>query len=283
MQNVPHGTCTRFLQLKLWGCCSGTSSVIPTSQSSLTFDVCNVNRTLRHTGSFPQGSAERQQQLRVEDGVLDGVHQSTHLNMYRILTTNGVILTQTWSILHTGGFCVYHLQRLQHLLPEDHALRVWYYERLQAHLDVLPDVLFTDEAQFTRDCINSTQISHSTAHGNPQKMAELSLPCFTNEFSGLPGNYLIAPHFIQGILTAAYHKDFLQIGLLLHLEVLPPATRGQMWILTTERLHIAAQTRQSSPVAVTNSGCIGRGGPVSWHPGRSSYPIRFLTVRLPEV
>jgi hypothetical protein len=39
-------------------------------------------------------------------------------------------------------------------------------------LDVLPVILLTDEAQFTRDCINNIRNSHSWAHENPQEATE---------------------------------------------------------------------------------------------------------------
>jgi hypothetical protein len=40
---------------------------------------------------------------------------------------------------------------------------------------------------------------------------------------GVLGNYLIGPHFIEGHLTAAYYRDFLQNDLL-YLEDVPLAT-----------------------------------------------------------
>jgi hypothetical protein len=38
------------------------------------------------------------------------------------------------------------------------------------------------------------------------------------------GNYLIGPHFMNGCLTAAYYRDFLQNYLLLYFDDVPLAT-----------------------------------------------------------
>jgi hypothetical protein len=43
-------------------------------------------------------------------------------------------------MLHHDCFCLYHLQRIQNLLPEDHNIRVRFCERLRARLQILPDV-----------------------------------------------------------------------------------------------------------------------------------------------
>jgi hypothetical protein len=61
-----------------------------------------------------------------------------------------------WCITDTGvenfahdGLYPYYLQRVQHLLPCDHANRVQFCEWLQPWLHIVHDILFTDEAEFT--------------------------------------------------------------------------------------------------------------------------------------
>jgi hypothetical protein len=63
---------------------------------------------------------------------------------------------EVWRILQIGGFCPYHLQRVQQFLPENHTPCV-----LQAHLAVLSDILFMDETQFTDSDINNMWNLHS--------------------------------------------------------------------------------------------------------------------------
>jgi hypothetical protein len=52
-------------------------------------------------------------------------------------------------------------------LPQDYAPHVEFCEWLQANLDFLPYILFTDEATFTHDGTNNTRNSHTWAHQNP--------------------------------------------------------------------------------------------------------------------
>jgi hypothetical protein len=98
------------------------------------------------------------------------------------------------------------------------------------HLDILPDILFTDEAQFTHFGINNTQNSHSWVHEHTHKAAQ---HYFQSHFSinvwcGVVHNYLTGLHFMARRLTTAYYRDFLQNNLLLYLEDMPLATEGQM-------------------------------------------------------
>jgi hypothetical protein len=73
--------------------------------------------------------------------------------------------------VHTDSFCPYQLQRVQHLLPEDHSRCVQRYEWLQLVI-VHPDIFCTDEAQFTRDGINNTRKSHILEQANLHEVAE---------------------------------------------------------------------------------------------------------------
>jgi hypothetical protein len=78
--------------------------------------------------------------------------------MCRFLCTTGVPPTQVWRTLCSDSLYAYHLQRVQHLLFRDYAPHVEFCEWLQANLDFLPHILFTDEAMFTRDGIHNTEI-----------------------------------------------------------------------------------------------------------------------------
>jgi hypothetical protein len=82
----------------------------------------NVHRTLREIGAFPRANAERQQRRHGNDHGLAAVLQSPSTTMSGISNTTGVAQTQVWRSLHHDGFCPYHLQRAQHLLPVDHAV-----------------------------------------------------------------------------------------------------------------------------------------------------------------
>jgi hypothetical protein len=64
------------------------------------------------------------------------------------------------------AFIRYHLWIVQHFLSEEHAPGVKCCEWLQAHMDVLADIIFTNKVQFMRGGITNTHNSHSWARQN---------------------------------------------------------------------------------------------------------------------
>jgi hypothetical protein len=129
----------------------------------------NVYRCWRETGSCPRATREHVQQRR-DDSVLDAVQRSLTSCVHRISRTTGVPPTQVWRLLHSDGLYPYHLQRVQRLSPWDCVPCVEFCEWLQANLNLLPHILFTDEATFNHDGVNNTRNSHAWAHQNPQNI-----------------------------------------------------------------------------------------------------------------
>jgi hypothetical protein len=164
-------------------------------------------QNFEEAGSFPQANAECGQQWRGEGDVLAAVQQSPSTCI-----RSGIAQTQVWRILHHDGLYPYHLQRVQHLLPGDHATRVRYCEWLQPRLHNLHDILFTDEAQFTRDVTTNTRNSHSWAYENSREVAECHFQHWfsVNMWRGVLANNLIGPHVIEGHFTALYYRNFLE-------------------------------------------------------------------------
>jgi hypothetical protein len=78
-------------------------------------------------------------------------------------------------------------------LPRDYASRVEFCEWLQANLDLLPHILFTDEATFTHDGRNDTRNLRTWANQNPQNVTVSSYQNrdSINAWCGLLDNYLI--------------------------------------------------------------------------------------------
>jgi hypothetical protein len=119
---------------------------------------------------------------------------------------------QVWRILHHNGLYPYHLQRVQHLLPNDYEQRLQFCNWLQTNWHSLDNNLFTDEALFTRDGINNTRNSHIWANENPHAVVECN---FQHRFSvnvwcGVLHKCLIGPHFIEGHLTSVQYRSCLQ-------------------------------------------------------------------------
>jgi hypothetical protein len=169
--------------------------------------LANVLWCWRETGSCPRANREHVKQRR-DGNVLDTVQRSPTWSVCRILRITGVPPTQVWRILHSDSLYPYHLQRFQHLLPWDYAPHVVFCEWLQSNLDLLPHILFTDEATFTRDSINNTRNSHTWAHQNPRSITVCSYQhrYFVNVCCGLIGSYLIWTHLFEGRFTGSFCK-----------------------------------------------------------------------------
>jgi hypothetical protein len=75
-------------------------------------------------------------------------------------------------------------------------------------LDLLPHILFTDEATFTCDGINNTKYSHTWPPQNPRNITVRSYQhrYSVNVWYKLLGNYLIRPHFFEDHLRGSFCK-----------------------------------------------------------------------------
>lgn len=156
----------------------------------------NVFRCLRETGSFPNRRVEKDG-LGNAEVVLNAVERSPSTSIRRISHTTGIPQTNVWRILHHNGLYPYHLQKVQHLLPGDLENRVRYCQWLQNNLEIIPHILFTDEAQFTRNGINNTRNSHIWADQNPHETIVVNHQhrFSVNVWCGLLNSNLIGPHF----------------------------------------------------------------------------------------
>jgi len=73
----------------------------------------------------------------------------------------------------------------------------------------LPDILFTDGAQFARDGIINPGNSHSWVGVHPQQVDTISLATkvFINVWCGLSENNVNAPHVIERRLTSPCYSS----------------------------------------------------------------------------
>jgi hypothetical protein len=124
-------------------------------------------------------------------------------------------------------------------------------------------ILFSDEAQFTRDGVYNTHNSHVWAEINPHATVETN---FQHRFSvnvccGVLHDQLIAPFIFPGRLPGEVYLHFLQDELPQLLEDVLPATRRRMYFYHGgapphfSRV-VAEHLNQHFPVR-----WIGRGGP----------------------
>lgn len=208
------------------------------------------------------------QNLNEIEGILQLVEHSPSTSTRRISTRIGVPQATVWRTLHFHGLYPFHLQRVQHLHPGDEARRLEFCRWVIANRRVIPSILFTDEANFTRDGINNSRNSHRWSEENPHATVETNYQhrFSVNVWCGVIDNHLIGPVILPNRLTGPIYLDFLQNQLQLLLDDVPLATRMVMHFQ-----HDGAPAHSSRQVTdhlneTFPERWIGRYGRVHWPP-----------------
>lgn len=120
-----------------------------------------------------------QHDVAVEELILDAVNENPTTSTRRIAAQVGVPHTKVWRVLHKGKKHPFHFTPVQELLPADLPLRVNFCrEMLQRDVRgvrasmFLRSIVWTDEAQFTRDGITNFHNLHEWANENPHNKKE---------------------------------------------------------------------------------------------------------------
>lgn len=177
-----------------------------------------------------------------------------------------------WDILRGDRMRAFHFQPVQGLHPGDNERRMefcrWLLLAAEEEPRFLNQVLWTDEAIFTRRGVVNFHNLHTWSHENPRQVRPRS---FQREFSinvwcGLIGNQLIGPFILPPRLNAALFLEFLREELNVLLEDLPLQLRRDHWIqLDGAPPHFGRNVRNWLHENYPER-WIGRGGPVEWPP-----------------
>jgi len=96
---------------------------------------------------------------------------------------------------------------------------------------MIRNILFTDEANFTRDGVNNTRNSHlwdrDSPHGTVESNYQNRFP--VNVWCGVIGDQLIGPYIFPQLVTGEIYANVLQDELPALLENVPLQTRRQMY------------------------------------------------------
>ena len=114
----------------------------------------------------------------------------------RILSARiGVSRTRVWRTLQEDGLYPFHPKHVQNLHPGDSAMCLEFCYWLHTNRQLLPLLLFTDEATFTRKGICNSRNSHRWYHKNPHGNVETIFQCrfFINVWCGVIDAMLIGP------------------------------------------------------------------------------------------
>lgn len=130
-----------------------------------------IHQRLSETGSFrpldhSRGRPMSVRSPEVEEVVLEAVHENPELSTRIIAQQHGIRChIIVWQIRHDQLLYLYHLQRDQALLPGDFQARnnvCRYLSNQQArNRFIVRNILFTDEASFTRNSINNFNNFHN--------------------------------------------------------------------------------------------------------------------------
>lgn len=237
----------------------------------------NAVQHLRDFGKFNPNDHDRGRQrsgavIEIEPEILDVVAEEPNISIRRLALRMGVSTFIVWRTLREQGLHPYHIQRVQALEPGDPPRRLafchWLRAILQQQPNFLNNVIFTDEAGFTRDGIFNSQNTHIWSDENPHAVRErrFQRQFSINVWAGVLGNQLIGPHILPNRLTGATYLDFLQNIFTDLLDDVPVERRRDMWFL-----HDGAPPHYARIVANWlndnfTEKWIGRNGPVLWPP-----------------
>lgn len=171
-----------------------------------TFDA--INRRLREIGQFTplRVDAGRERIMtypNLAEAVLEYVADNPSISTRRLAAEFHTSQSSIWRILHEAGLYPYHLQRVQALQPKDYQPRFnfcqWFLHQPRIrNRNFGAFVLFTDEAEFTRDGINNFHNQHLWETENPHGIVESKhQQRFSwNVWGGIVDENLLGPVFL---------------------------------------------------------------------------------------
>lgn len=224
------------------------------------------------TGTFPSASivSEREHGIAVglEEDILDVVDENPEISTRRIAIQFEIPQTMAWKTLKQQGLNAYHLQKVQNLHEGDYPLRLQFCHWIRENRRLHKDILWSDEAQFTRDGINNCHNNHRWSDENPHATIEHN---FQHRFSinvwcGILNDQLFGPFVLDARLTGQGYLRFLEDHLEEILDEAPLNIRQRIIFQ-----HDGAPPHYSNNVrnflnTTFGDRWIGRGGPHPWPP-----------------
>lgn len=230
----------------------------------------DIHNRLCETGSFAKSTHEgiNQTPIQVEENIIHSVQQSPGTSVRRLSRQHLVSSYKTWKILNNEGLYPYHLRKVQALHPGDNIIRSEFCRWVAANRRLVKLILFTDEAQFTRNGINNSKNTHIWAEENPHAIVETKFQrrFSVNVWCGLINDKLVGPYILDGALNGVTYLQFLQDTLPELLEDIPIQTRTTMFYQ-----HDGAPPHRSCDVVRLlrnryGGKIIAHRGPVHWPP-----------------
>jgi hypothetical protein len=205
--------------------------------------------------------------------VLGSVAVNPHISSRAIATDVNISRRSVLRILHTHRFHPYHVHCHQALEERDYDVRVDFSNWLLAAVDddphFLSKILWTDEAQFSRDGVVNIHNMHYWADENPRWLRQTAHQeqWRTNVWCGILGDRIVGPVFYDGTLNRQRYRDLILNGIVTTIvDNMPLQAYRETWYQHDGAPpHFAIISRQWLD-DVFPGRWIGRGGPVAWPP-----------------
>lgn len=235
-----------------------------------------IHQRLRETGSFvvarPNAGRPREH-VEEEEQILQYFDEHPNASCRSAAAVLGIPNhVRVWTALNDNNRHPFRFQKVQALIPNDYQPRIqfsnWYLDQLRHARNFSSKILFTDEAQFTREGIFNSHNMHCWAEVNPHVTRERGYQhrFSVNVWAGILGNRLIGPHIFPGPLNGDMYTAFLQFTLPQLLENVPNNVRRTLWFQQDGAApHFSLAARAILDERYPNR-WIGRGGPVAWPP-----------------
>ncbi|KAJ4435156.1 hypothetical protein ANN_23732 [Periplaneta americana] len=208
----------------------------------------------------------------VQEEILEAVNMTPSISTRRVALQVNVPHTTVWRLLKEYQLYPYHLQRVQALSPADYPARVrfcqWFLQQCGVNPNFPALVLFTDEAQCTRDGITNFHNQHVWAYENPRATvpSHHQVRFSLNMWAGIIGDRLVGPHVLVNRLTGQAYTNFLENTIPHVLEDTPLINRQHIHFLHDGApAHFSRTVRRYLDRRFPNR-WIGRSGPIAWPP-----------------
>lgn len=180
--------------------------------------IHKYHRRLRETGQF---SRKRQRPSpasgEAEPDILAYAALNPHASVRGMAEARGVSKSTVWRILHGNKFHPFHVGLHQDLLPGDCEKRLefsnWFLNMVDEDENVAMKIMFTDEANFSRDAQVNLHNAHYWAVENPRWMRKCRFQkkWSFNVWAGICNGSVVGPYFFDGALTGhRYRAEILE-------------------------------------------------------------------------
>lgn len=165
----------------------------------------------------------------VEEQVVGYILENPQASTRDAARVVGVSQYYAWRALRDEDLYPYHFLRVQEVLPTDHHPRVDFCQWLLE--DRTWNILWTDEAAFTRIGLYNIHNQHWWATENPRLVRESHFQTrfSLNVWAGVIGHHILGPVFLPPRLTGQVYLDFLSGDLEELLDDLPVARHANFW------------------------------------------------------